>query len=1317
MNFSAFLRRPARLLVAAWRALSTFCGVLVRQSVQLNKHGPSFLLKKAVSRSVSAWRSKFLKRRLDLYDIEALGDPVKLGFIYPRLEWELEAPQPDHEIRDHVDEFLCWGCNSSGESLLLWVARAPGGAARAYLQLGDCQGRTWALPEAAFVDRSSQESRRFSAGRLHLTCLRPMRRWRLTFNGHLREEFGGETAVTRHVNLRMFINAGSGAYDHDCDTSAEARALFLAKGPWGGLAGDVPRHDAYEQSVSLSGMFSVTGEETAGKELLVWGLRQRNRGLRADGPGSTSHFLGTLSNRTIFHVSSEKINGTTLRRGFVMAPNLFLHAVDDWKGPEEYGAGERLQMRTACHVYDIHVEETTGEPNAGVAEDSCLEVVRKLKLVAGQSQGHGVHLVLHRKPLNWRPPALVSKPRGTQEFQEQRVVCLGDASAWDTSLCGGKGSSLAVLSAMAPLSREKFAVPGTVVLTTRTYEEFRDHNKLASCLKDLHVYHGLDTDQKKALSIRICEAVVRSEMPPRLVLELETQLQSTAGDRLASQPYAVRSSAVGEDSEEMSCAGQMETFLNVVGLNEVLHCAVKCWASQFRHSALEYKWQHGQPLEAPMAVLVQQMVLSDTAGVLFTCDPVNGDPTRLVINANYGLGESVVSSLAEPDTLILERSEDGQLSVLHKHLGKKQLQVHGTAQGTEVRRTEDAGECCLLEEQALALGRVALEVGSRHPGTSDLDLEWAIAGGRLYLLQARPITSLYRMTDFEIEHELDSTLLSEDELYTRVNVPEVLPGAISPLGEQFFLHSFHIMFQARMVKKGLSPPFPETMFFNPFFVTVSRNCLLIAMDGMFPRTEQQSLMTKGMLYGMLGRLYDPKNAVAKFLERNGPVNKLTGLRLMVFLLKTLWGKEHCLKLARGAVQNLHIDLKEEQTALEMFEVISRSFLLPHEPNFNLTTSFMLLSFGNLMLLMILGSVYGDLTPEVFSDLATLLSKCEQVESADVPARLKELSGVIRKFRADFALLTIEEARSYLEQNNEEPGQLYREFIRCHGHRCLKEFDMLSIPWELDPKPLIKTLQHAVARPEPAVVESGEPTLSTPLNLWRRMALRVLVPWTKRAVARRETAKALMVRSIHIFRLALITFGRKMVQEGRLPDPRLVFHLELDELERLLHTRSPALVLKATRRQRIHSALNQLRFPDVVNGVPRPVTSKERVSSSGAVCVKGTPVCCGSVTAPARVIKSLDAAESIQPGDILVTNATDIGWSPYFPLLSGIITELGGLLSHGAVIAREYGLPCIIGVESATDIFASGDTILLNATQGTVCTIKTDKIQVDLSLQQ
>ncbi|CAN7942569.1 unnamed protein product [Ixodes hexagonus] len=226
-------------------------------------------------------------------------------------------------------------------------------------------------------------------------------------------------------------------------------------------------------------------------------------------------------------------------------------------------------------------------------------------------------------------------------------------------------------------------------------------------------------------------------MPANLVADLEAQLRRTLGDQFDDRCYAVRSSAVGEDSEEMSCAGQMETFLNVKGLQEAARCAVKCWASQFRHPALEYKWQYGQELEAPMAVLVQEMAQADVAGVLFTCDPVSGDPSRLVINANYGLGESVVSSLAEPDTVTLECSEDGQVRLLEKHLGKKQMQVRAADHGTEVHQAKDTENCSLSDEEALALGRAALEVERLHPGTPDLDLEWAIVAGKIYLLQVQ----------------------------------------------------------------------------------------------------------------------------------------------------------------------------------------------------------------------------------------------------------------------------------------------------------------------------------------------------------------------------------------------------------------------------------------------------------------------------------------------------------------------------------------------------------------------------------------------------
>lgn len=797
-------------------------------------------------------------------------------------------------------------------------------------------------------------------------------------------------------------------------------------------------------------------------------------------------------------------------------------------------------------------------------------------------------------------------------------------------------------------------------------------------------------------------------MPQTVVAQLEAQLQASLGERFRSCCYAVRSSAVGEDSEEMSCAGQMETFLNVNGFQEATRCAVKCWASQFRHVALEYKWQHGQPLEAPMAVLLQEMVRSDVSGVLFTCDPVGGDPSRLIINANFGLGESVVSSLAEPDTVILERSEEGQLRLLETQLGRKQVQVVPTAQGTQTVKVENAGSCSLTEEEALALGRAALEVQRLHPGTPDLDLEWAFVAGKLNLLQARPITSLHRENDFEIEHELDSGLASEDEFYTRANVAEVLPGAISPIGAEVFLLAFNILFKNYIRNEKLATPSPDTRYIWPASVFVSRNYMMSLVDGMFQHSKKQNLMTRGLLFGTLGRPFESEALVNKFLERHGEGRRLDTLWQIVFLIWAQVRKNKCIQNSKEAVERYRIPLDDSQTAQEMFEIIGKHMLLPQPTLCNLLVCSMRSSFNNLMLLMVLASVHGDLTPEVFADISTLLSRCEQVESADVPSRLRLLARVIRRSRPDFSTLSVEEARDYLEKDNGEAGQSYKELIEHHGHRCMKEFDVMSLTWSMDPRPLIKTLQHSVAMEEAPSQESAPVQLATPLNLWRRQLLKVLVPQTKQAVGYREAAKAMVIRTIHVVRLALLRLGQKMVDEGLLPEAQLVFQLEVDEVHRLLATRSPTLVLKAIRRLRIHPTLNQLRFSDITQGVPRPLVSVDRAANGSAeagVTVHGTPVSRGRIIATARVVKNLDAAGSIQPGDILVTNATDIGWSPYFPLLAGIVTEIGGLLSHGAVIAREYGLPCVVGVEHATDIFYSGDTVCLDATRGIVERVK------------
>jgi pyruvate,water dikinase len=232
------------------------------------------------------------------------------------------------------------------------------------------------------------------------------------------------------------------------------------------------------------------------------------------------------------------------------------------------------------------------------------------------------------------------------------------------------------------------------------------------------------------------------------------------------------------------------------------------------------------------------------------------------------------------------------------------------------------------------------------------------------------------------------------------------------------------------------------------------------------------------------------------------------------------------------------------------------------------------------------------------------------------------------------------------------------------------------------------------------VEEAVSNLKTPLTWYSRQVIKWVLGISRAAVEAREKSKSLLVRTVHQFRLAYIALAKKMVEEGRLPEPNLIFFLNFWEINTLMKTRSPKLVAKAIRRKRLHPKMDKLKFPEISFGCPQPIDETEIDGNLATTSrVTGTAVSQGVIKATARVVMHLKDAHQIQSGDILITYATDIGWSPYFPLLSGVVTELGGLISHGAVVAREYGLPCVVGAKQATAVFKSGETVILNGTKG------------------
>uniref|UniRef100_T1J0M4 Pyruvate phosphate dikinase AMP/ATP-binding domain-containing protein n=1 Tax=Strigamia maritima TaxID=126957 RepID=T1J0M4_STRMM len=261
------------------------------------------------------------------------------------------------------------------------------------------------------------------------------------------------------------------------------------------------------------------------------------------------------------------------------------------------------------------------------------------------------------------------------------------------------------------------------------------------------------------------QTVLSTEIKQSILKEMENAF----GVHYKSMKLAVRSSAIGEDGEELSSAGQNETYLGISGFQNICEAVVNCWASQFTYIAAVYKRQYGQLLNPGMAVVIQEMIPAEVAGVIFTHDPTTGNPGHIIITANYGLGETVVSASAEPDTFIMNRSFDGKLSGKEKILGSKSVQIVQNKNGTETIsvKSEKSDKLCLSDEQCLELGLmgilVELSFGSAR------DIEWCITHGQIYFLQARPITSLDPSSDFEIMHEFDSPIKTELEHCTKAN--------------------------------------------------------------------------------------------------------------------------------------------------------------------------------------------------------------------------------------------------------------------------------------------------------------------------------------------------------------------------------------------------------------------------------------------------------------------------------------------------------------------------------------------------------------------
>nr|KAG5695540.1 hypothetical protein BaRGS_033962 [Batillaria attramentaria] len=642
------------------------------------------------------------------------------------------------------------------------------------------------------------------------------------------------------------------------------------------------------------------------------------------------------------------------------------------------------------------------------------------------------------------------------------------------------------------------------------------------------------------------------------------------------------------------------------------------------------------------------MVPAEAAGVLFTSDPVTDNSSIIVINANFGLGESVVSGKCEPDTITVRRNWDGSLRIMDHKAGHKQTKVTMKGDGgvvEEMVSSADSNRCCLTDNVILSLAQLGVQV-EKYYGSAR-DIEWAYADGKIFLLQARPITTAEQETEEELMHEFDSPLAGGYEWLTTGNISEMLGGAVTPLTASNFQRAVDLALQSMNAGFGSRRQVIDVRktllcCCNHLFISLTEQYVLMLKVGL----TKKEVMELNLLGEVRPDLSMQKAEDYLGVAPSGPLtHAFNALRMMRHLnggksrTKRWEERLSSYKLGDGATSALELYQDIDQHLQDYNDVWSATTVNSAQSGSWSTVLLSLLSAGST-----------DWTTEHYSDIALLLSQCQDVYSAEVPTAMQELARQIEQDGLRDLFLSSSNETCVQIMRSESHQQLKQKtdmFLQRHGHRCVREAELREKSWHLDPTKLTSVLKtiletRSYTRTGKDRLSAGQlvAQLKTPLSFAKRKLLQYLLPKAWAAVGSREWGKSLSVLMSDIFKCAYWKLAAMMVTEGRLPDEDLLFFLTHSEIGKLLTSRSARLIVKRE--------------------------------------------------------------------DVLVVTCTDVGWTPYFPLIAGLVTELGGLVSHGAVVAREYGIPCVVNIPDATVLVPNGARVELDGGAGTVTVLSMEK---------
>jgi rifampicin phosphotransferase len=861
----------------------------------------------------------------------------------------------------------------------------------------------------------------------------------------------------------------------------------------------------------------------------------------------------------------------------------------------------------------------------------------------------------------------------------------------DESILGGKGFNL------YKLERYGFKIPQTIILTTNAYVDFLTANDLTELVEDLSerlTSDELGIENFKEDLLKLRNLIMDGSIPQ----EMEEQIREALYEqKMDKKPLAVRSSGSLEDSQKASFAGIHNSFLNVLDTEQMLKAIKACYASLWTERAITYRIKMNlvdQKIE--QAVVIMEMVSAQSSGIAFSCDPLTGRPDTIVINANFGLGEAIVSGNMDPDEYKIT-TKALIPEILEKRIGKKEgktitLEGGGVKQITSMDQSQVLGNDDIIR-LSLLIQRVhdALGKGENHQ-----DVEWVFDGREFSLVQARPVTHVPKYTY--------PALKSQPEIWSNANVKDAMPMVQTIFGWRFMkLFSEAILSAATkltgyQVREGLeySKLFQGRAYFNLSLIQ-------------WEFYDAFGVPPKGTNETMGGHQPEIEVPSPTIKERINKLRRL--LKLVNVMMKAGADADKAFEKVTSFCQNyLTKDLMlldDKQLIMNWKDILKE--VITYSSTMALGANSAAISFANLTKK--LDKYFPGRGVHIANSLMMGQGK---ITSAEHGYRLMTLVDIAK---ADEEALNFLKSESYRfkdwknELSNQSVfKQAFKEYLSEFGHRAIYECDISNPRWREDPSYLFDYIHSCLDQSQLKKWKTIQTETSKQawndfipkIPFYSRSFIKSQIKKTIVNAEKREMAKSQLVRFAEPLRLLALEMGRRFVQKGLLSNSNDIFHFSWAEAVSILRgdwDGSGLEILIQERKDRLEE-LQKLTPSDIIlNGVPQIVDEKQRVTSSAFLT--GLGVASGRVEGKVRIITHPSEGGRLQYGEILAAPSTDPAWTPLFLKASGIIMETGGFLSHGAIVSREYGIPAVVNIPGLISMLKDGDKVIVDGNEGKV----------------